>query len=200
MALATRFLDLLDEALERRTEVLRRLVVRGALGAPKKFSRRIRDQLMRRLLDAASKVLVRQHAKKKLVKVVVRRRLRHIVGFGIEDRFDRLFRWAQDKLYGPIIYAFWNGRRCLYVGKGRSYRRLRAYAKSIYLKDADALEVWQVKTKGRLPSAECLAIHLFRPRDNKNKPAKVKWGKACPVCKLHDEISEEITSLLKLKG
>lgn len=199
MALKTKFVQVLDDAVERRTEQLRRLVISPNQGAPKKYTRTVRDRLKKKILLAASAVLVNEYATKELAKTVVRRRLRFIKGHGLTDRFDRLYRWAERKLDGPIVYAFWRGRKCLYVGKGKSRRRLRHYDKSVYLWHANALEVWQIKSKNRLPRAECLAIHLFKPRDNKQKKAaKVKWGKACPICKLHDDIAIATNSLLRL--
>lgn len=199
MALKTKFVRVLDDAVERRTEQLRRLVVAPNQGAPKKYTRTIRDRLKKKILLAASAVLVNEHAETELAKTAVRRRLRFIKGFGLTDRFDRLYRWAERKLDGPIVYAFWRGKKCLYVGKGKSLRRLRHYDKSVYLWHANALEVWEIKSKNQLPRAECLAIHLFKPRDNKQKKAaKVKWGKVCPICKRHDKIASETNSLLRL--
>lgn len=199
VGLKTAFLHVLDEAVERRTGQLRRLVVSGDHGAPKQYTKTIRDKLKKQILSAASAVLVDEHASAEFKKLVVRRRLRFIKGFGTADRFDRLYRWARRKLDGPIVYAFWRHKTCLYVGKGKSYRRLKHYEKSVYLWHATALEVWEIKTKSQLPRAECLAIHLFEPRDNKQKKAaKVKWGKVCPICKRHDEIASETSSLLRL--
>jgi hypothetical protein len=199
LALKTKFLRVLDDAVERRTEQLRRLVVSPNQGAPKKYIRTIRDRLKKRILLAASTVLVNEHSENEIARTVVRRRLRFIKGFGLANRFERLYMWAARKLDGPIVYAFWRGKKCLYVGKGKSYRRLKHYDKSVYLWHANALEVWQIKSKSRLPRAECLAIHLFKPRDNKQKKAaKVKWGEVCPICKRHDEIASATSSLLRL--
>jgi hypothetical protein len=201
LALTKKFSRLLDDALERRTEYLRRLVVPSNQGAPKKYTKKVRDRLKKKLLLAASEVLVREHAAREFTKAIVRRRLRFITGFGYQDRFDRIYRWAKSKFHGPVIYSFWRGKKCLYVGKGKSYRRLRHYEKSFYLWQADSLEMWQVTSESRLPRAECLAIHMFHPRDNKQKKAaKVKWGRKCPICKRHDEAASEISALLRLKG
>jgi len=54
------------------------------------------------------------------------------------------------------VYSFWYCKKCMYVGKGKDWKRLQAYKKSIYLKYADRLKALLVKTKSRLPSAECL--------------------------------------------
>jgi hypothetical protein len=201
LALTTAFLRVLDEALERRTEQLRRQVVSGGQGAPKKYTRKIRDKLKRKILRAATDVLVNERAGAEFARKVAKRSLRYINGFGIQDRFDRLYSWARRKIRGPIVYAFWRGKKCLYVGKGKSYRRLKHYDKSVYLWHSDAIEVWQIKSKSQLPAAECLAIHLFKPRDNKQKKAaKVKWGKRCPICKTHDDVASDIGALLRLKS
>jgi hypothetical protein len=201
VALTTQFLRALDKALERRTDQLRRLIVPSDQGAPMKYTKRIRDKMKKKLLLAASAVLIHEHANKEFAKAVEDKHLRFIKGFGIRDRFDRIYRWARRVSNGPIIYAFWRGKKCLYVGKGKSYRRLKHYEKSIYLIHADCVEVWEVGGKAQLPRAECLAIHLFSPRDNKQKKAaKVKWGKNCPICKRHDEAASEIAALLKLKA
>ncbi len=53
------------------------------------------------------------------------------------------------------MYSFWDRKKCLYVGKGKNWKRLRAYKRSVFLKYADRLKVLQVKSKSRLPSAEC---------------------------------------------
>jgi hypothetical protein len=201
MAYANEFLDLLDQVIRRRTEAIRRLVIsEQGQGAPKQFNKSIRNKLRTKLLDSASKILVREKAHRAFNKLVVRKKLRHITGYGIDGRFDHIYEWARGKFRGPIVYVFWNGKKCLYVGKGQSYKRLKHYKKSYYLKAAESLEVWLITTKSRLASAECLAIHLFDPQDNEKKAAKVKWGKKCPVCKRHDKLKDELDSLLSLKA
>jgi len=199
MAHATEFLHLLDDAIERRVQSIRRLVVPG-LGAPKLFTKLIRNRMRNRLLESATAILVRKIASKEFKKLVKRRRLRSIQGYGLDGRFEHIYRWARRMLRGPIVYAFWSDGKCLYVGKGESYKRLKAYKKSAYLYQAGHLETWQIKTISRLPAAEGLAIHLHDPRDNKKKAAKKKWGRKCPVCIRHDELKDELNSLLRLKG
>ncbi|MCI0560881.1 MAG: hypothetical protein MN733_20545 [Nitrososphaera sp.] len=136
MALATRFLSRLDDLWDRRTERLRRLVVRGGPGAPKKFSRDVRDKLTKQLLDAAVEVLVKKHAKKAFERLAVARRQKHIAGRGDDKRFNNMWKWARLNLRGPIVYAFWRGSNCLYVGKGAGPYRLGNYQRSVYIRDA----------------------------------------------------------------
>jgi hypothetical protein len=84
------------------------------------------------------------------------------------------------------------------VGKGKSWRRLRSYDRSAYL-HAQCIEVFEITSKSQLGKAECLATHLFEPRDQKVKPAKVKWGKACPICRKHDDVRDKLKTLFKMK-
>jgi hypothetical protein len=110
-----------------------------------------------------------------------------------------LVEWAEAKLDGPIIYVFWRGKCCLYVGKGITSRRLRNYRKSAYLLQATRVEVFEITHRSQLACAECLATHLFRPRDNRVKAAKVKWGKSCPICKQHDAVRSELRDLFRMR-
>jgi hypothetical protein len=199
VALRTQFLRQLRQLMERRTDAIRRIVI-PKKGSPRKMDRRTRDRLRVKLLDSASKVLVRETAKKEFQRLINPRRLHFISGWGVENRFSDLYSWARSNLKGPIIYSFWKGRKCLYVGKGKSHRRLRGYRNSHYLMAADNVRVWQVKSRSKLPSAECLAVHLFKPTKNANKPAKVKWGRKCPICRRHDELKGDLDSLLRLKA
>ncbi len=110
-----------------------------------------------------------------------------------------LLEWAESNLNGPIVYSFWKGKKCLYVGKGDSWERLRNYVKSAYMLKGSCIEVFLVNGKSHLGKAECLAIHFFNPRDNRKDAAKEKWGKECPICRKHDIIRDELNSLFKMR-
>ena len=197
---AKRFSRLLDELWQRRTGALRRLVPGAAKGKRKKFTKKKKDQLVRKMLDAAHQVLVQRYARKELKKAAGKSRRKRIKGFGIQDRYKRMREWADSKLRGPIVYSFWRGKKCLYVGKGKSPRRLRSYKKSIYLKEASLLRVWEVGAQKRLPKVECLAVHLFKPRDNLIGPARKKWAQKCPVCHSLRKIKKDLKHLFSMKS
>jgi hypothetical protein len=109
-----------------------------------------------------------------------------------------VFEWAEEALDGPIIYGFWKRKQCLYVGKGKSWRRLKDYQKHIYLREATRLNVFCVNGRD-IPMAECLAIHLYRPRDNVNRAANKKWSRACPICKKCKRLNRELRELFRLR-
>ena len=87
MALARRFLDLLDEMLDRRTAEIRGIVVGREQGAPKQFSSRIRNKLRRELLDTTSQLLVRQWAKREFRELFTRRASEATKGIWIQRPF-----------------------------------------------------------------------------------------------------------------
>jgi hypothetical protein len=198
MSLSKQFNRTLDELWHRRTAELRALAVPPGQGQPLVFSRKIRQRLTDRLLHVATRLLLKREGKRAFKSVVWKRKLRFVQGYGLDDRFHHLFDWARKECPGPIVYAFWKDKKCLLVGKGTTWRRLHRYDKSVYLKEATSLEVFCIQGKSHLAQAECLATHLFKPRDQKIKPAKSKWGKKCPVCKKHDRIRRELRSLFKM--
>jgi hypothetical protein len=199
MAMAKHFSNKLDELWRRRTASLRALVIPRGAGAPPKFSRSVRERLIEDLLADSTKILLAREGKAALKAVTASHHLKHIKGHGLLKRGKNLLGWAKAALHGPIVYAFWRGKKCLYVGKGASWKRLKSYEKSVYLMHSGSIEVFCITTKGQLGKAECLATHLFEPRDKKVKPAKVKWGKACPICRKHDLVRTELTALFKIK-
>ena len=198
MALAKQFARKLDNLWRRRTASLRATVIPRGVGQPPKFTRQVRESLINDLLDDATNLLLKKHGRAEFKKVVLRRKLKQMKGLGLLKRARNLLNWAESRIDGPIVYAFWRGNRCLYVGKGESWKRLRSYDHSAYL-NAQCIEVFQVTSRSQLGKAECLATHLFNPRDKKVKPAKVKWGKACPICRRHDDVRDKLKTLFKMK-
>lgn len=174
MSAAKQFSKKLDHLWQRRTASLRSHVIPRGVGKPTAFSKPVRQKFVNELLADASDILINRDARSELNKITKSRRLKHIKGRGLANRAKKMLSWAESALKGPIVYAFWKGNKCLYVGKGGSWKRLKSYEKSAYLLQASCIEAFCVTTKSQVPKAECLATHLFDPRDKKMKPAKVK--------------------------
>ena len=197
MALANTFNRKLDALWQRRSSVIRSLVL-PKRGAPRLFSKEIREQGIQELQALATTLLLKNGGRRALRKLIVLKRSRQIRGRGIESRFAAMMRGLEEEVSGPIVYSFWRGRKCLYVGKGTSIRRLHHYQKRAYLLQASRLKVVEVRSRSHLPKAECLSTHLYEPSDQKVKAAGTKWGKKCPVCQIHDRIREKLRFLFAI--
>ena len=198
MALVKQFDRQLHELWDRRSVYIKSLVGTHH-GRQKSLTKRQRDRCISELTEIADEILTRRIAKKELTKVTLRTMRRQIRGHGMESRYRRLSTWVDDEIDGPIIYSFWLANRCLYVGKGSTGGRLKSYAKSIYLKEASLVKLWRIAGESNLGKAECLARHLFAPRDNKIDPAMKRWSKSCPVCEAKWEVWYELRDLFRLK-
>lgn len=200
MALVNQFARRLEDLWRRRTAELRALVVPRDSGQPLQFTRKRRDRLIDQAQEIATEVLLKREGRRELDRVVEGKRMWKMKGHGTLDRGERMVAWARQHFRGPIVYAFWRGGMCLYVGKGGGgWKRIRSYARSIYIREANWLEVFQIRGESQLPKAECLLTHLYEPRDNKVKAAEVRWGKACPICRKHDRIRAELKAIFKMK-
>jgi hypothetical protein len=188
----------LDELWHRRTATIR-AHVRRRPGVQKALTKKNREDAIEGLCQLAEQVICRRDAKKELDSIVRRSRRTVVRGRGIASRFLNIKTWARKHLKGPIIYSFWRGNRCLYVGKGKSWRRLGAYQKSVYLRDASTLRVKMVRSVSYLPKAECLCTHLFDPRDNRVKAAAKTYSKKCPICRATKQIRDEIRDLFRMR-
>jgi hypothetical protein len=173
-------------------------LVRKRVGRPKSFSVKRRDKGITELEDLADKILTKQGAKEELAGITTYTKRHYIRGHGVMKRGENMVSWAS-ALPGIIVYSFWRKRRCLYVGKGGKWTRLRSYNKSFYLKEATVVKVRGITSKSYTGQAECLSKHLYKPRDNVNEPAKGKWSKACPVCKAKKQIRTSLRSLFRLR-
>ena len=188
----------LDDLWHRRTAPIR-AHVRRRPGAPKSLTKKGRENAIAALCRLAEQVICRRDARRELESIVRRSRRTVLRGRGLEARFGNIKTWAQKHLKGPIIYSFWRGNRCLYVGKGKSWRRLGAYQKSVYLRDASTLRVKMVRSPSYLPKAECLCTHLYEPRDNRAKAASKTYPQKCPICRATKQIRDEIRELFRMR-
>lgn len=198
MSLSTEFERRLDALWFRRTAALRSLVNKRP-GRRSDLSKPLREKAIADLQDLATEILCRGLAKREMGKLTRYRRRRHLVGRGLKARYERIVSWAEQHLDGPIIYSFWRGRRCLYVGKATTWHRLKSYRKSVYLLQASTLKVHAIQGGSQLSKAECLATHLFSPRDNAVKAARKKWSKLCPVCAVCRQIRGELRALFRMR-
>jgi len=199
MAHVKEFERKLDDLWQRRASTVLSLVkTRRKPGRQKVLTKAIRNKRIAELKSLSTKILLKEGAKEEFRALVRKRRRKHLSGRR-DHRYETLWNWAQDSIRPPFIYSFWNGNRCLYVGQARSARRFRSYRNHGYLRDASAVKVHEIRGKSALGKAECLAIHIFNPKENRARAAKRKHGGSCPICRAHDQIEAELNMLFKLR-
>lgn len=60
------------------------------------------------------------------------------------------------------------------------------------------VDVYHFPPRSALPKLECLAAHWFQPKKNKVRPARRKWSKKCPICKVTRSIRREVKQIFRL--
>lgn len=200
MALSNQFVRKLDDLWHTRTANIRSLVT-PRRGPPRKFSKEFRENCIYELQELATKILLRSGVKREFRKVMLFSKMNRIGSLESREA-DRLLVWAKSLGKDPTIFSFWKGKKCLYVGQAANFvARLNHYigAKSKYLNSGNTIKIFVLKRRSQLGQAECLAIHLLNPIENKVKAAHQAWGKSCRICEFHDFIRDELQSLFRMR-
>jgi hypothetical protein len=202
MAFSKAFEKELNNLFEQRTYWLRQKLGTTGAGKPPGFDRKKVKSGIRKLQEIASHALAGKLAKAEFKKYVTsRRRNYRVKGWGVEDKKARFGAWFErfSKRKG-LIYVFWSGRRCVYVGRtGSRGVRPSSHFDKAWFTPVTRVTIFDVSRKSHIPKLECLAIHHFQPSQNKNKAAKGKWTKACPLCTTHMYIRDELHNIFRFK-
>jgi len=202
MSKSVEFNKTLLRLFEHRSDWLLHVIGKRRPGAPPAFGRKKLQRAIQNLQMIASAALASKLAKTEFANAVVgKKRAWHVRGRGAEGKRRVFNKWFEEHIpYRSVIYVFWKGRRCLYVGKTRHGQgRPSAHFDRIWFSGVTRIDVYAVKGKRSLPSMECLAIHRFQPSKNKNKAQSAKWTKKCPLCRVHRSIKSEVESIFKRK-
>lgn len=203
MAFSNQFEKALDGLFRQRTHWLRTKLGDSKPGKPPEFSRKKVNVGIEKLQDIASKAFAPRLARKGFEKHITIRKLYHIKGHGREDKKKRFNKWY-DNYFNPrrgYVYSFWKyDKTCIYVGRtGSGGSRPSGHFEKFWFSQAKRITVFQLKSKSQIPKIECLAIHHFQPRRNKNKASTKKWTKACPLCEKHRLIEKELHRIFRFK-
>jgi hypothetical protein len=203
MAFSKQFVKALDELFRQRTHWLRSELGLVKPGQPPKFDKRKVDAGINKLQEIASSAFARKFAKTEFEKHVSERKSWHIKGHGRDDKKNQFNNWYERIRISVkgCVYTFWgNGNKSIYVGKtGSGGSRPSSHFEKYWFSNVKRVTIYAVKSKSQIPKLECLAIHHFRPTQNKNRAATKKWTKACPLCKIHHSIEDELRSIFRLR-
>jgi hypothetical protein len=202
MAFSKQFEKALDELFKQRTHWLRADLGFAKPGKPPKFGRERVNKGIARLQELASNAFSRTLAKTQFNRYVKRKKQWFVKGHGWEEKKKLFKEWYKKlEVQTGCVYAFWDrNNRCLYVGRtGAGGTRPSNHFDKFWFKDSKRITIYEVAGRSHIPKIECLAIHHNQPRYNKNTPATKKWTKACPLCKIHKSIEQELRQFFRLK-
>ncbi len=177
------------------------------LGKPPKFTSKTVSKTIANLQKIALKSITDTLAKKEFGKLAEKRKQWHLKnkGWGIEKKKQNFEVWYTKNIpYRNCIYIFWsskNGKHtCLYVGKTeRGKGRPQNHFDKRWFGSVTRIDIYSVPSASQVMKLECLAIHRFNPKVNKNKAPEKKWYKKCPVCEVLSLINGELRSIFSLK-
>jgi hypothetical protein len=203
MAFSKSFERELNHLFHQRTDWLRRKVGTSKAGKPPEFGRKKVDAGIRELQAIASNALSHKLAKSEFNEHVASRKNYHVKGHGPDAKkaqFERWFAIRFGRTKG-LIYAFWgNHKKCIYVGRTGSHgSRPSSHMEKFWFSHVKRVTIFAVRGKSHIPKLECLAIHYFQPTRNKNKAATKMWTKACPLCKTHKHIENELRDIFRFR-
>jgi len=122
-------------------------------------------------------------------------------GFGWDQKKRNFGAWFRKHVrYKNCIYVFWAGRRCRYVGRTlRGKGRPQAHFVKHWFSRVTRIDIYGVRRPSMAPKLECLAIHRWNPSYTKNKAARQKWTKRCPICKMWKQLQAEAMRAFPLR-
>jgi hypothetical protein len=198
------FRSSLGNLIRRRTHWLQHVLSAKQPGSPPSFTRRTVNHAIKQMQECASKSLANRLARTEFEDGVRRRKSWHAKkgkGRGAERKKAAFNAWFDQHFTpGPFIYAFWNRRKCVYVGKtARSGRRISSHFEKGWFGGVTRVDVYRVRGVRDLPALECLAMHRFLPTRNKFRAERLKSTRKCALCKLHREIKEEVNAIFRFR-
>lgn len=201
MSYVKKFETTLNELFKRRTEWLCREITDFKPGPPNAWNKKIRDSGVNSLLEIAEDILATDFAKKEFEKHPPKYRIK-IKGWGDDKKKDN-FKTSYDEnisMKNCVYIFFGKNNKCLWVGRTEDGKgRPASHFEKKWAKDATRINIYPVNNKTQLHPLECLAWHSFTPKFNKNKPARGKNEKACPMCNILHNINTEMKSIFALK-
>lgn len=201
MARAVEFRKAIEKLFRRRADRLLSILGGRPPGAPLLFGRRQVKRTIKKLQGLASASLATRLARKEFSKSVDKKKSWRVKGWGREEKKNSFNKWFDEHIpYKRCVYVFWKGKHCVYAGKTKGGAgRPSSHFEKYWFNGNTRIDIYALRGKRSLPTLECLAIHRFQPKENKNRAQSSKWTKKCPLCKVHKDIKSELQSIFRLR-
>jgi hypothetical protein len=122
-------------------------------------------------------------------------------GFGRATKKRAFNRWYDRKrLNRNCVYAFWDGSKCLYVGRTLNGKgRPSSHFEKHWFGRATRLDIFAFRIKSQVPMFECMLSHHYDPVHARKKPSSKPYTAHCPVCSGKKRIKDEINRIFRLR-
>jgi hypothetical protein len=122
-------------------------------------------------------------------------------GFGRTAKKRSFKMWFAKKINAKnCVYAFWNGSRCLYVGRTRRGKgRPTSHFEKYWFGQVTRVDVFGFRGRRDVPQFECMLTHKARPTYAEHKPSSQRYHTPCPVCAGRRRIGLEVRRLFRLR-
>lgn len=196
----------LDTLYRIRTDKLRHMLGPARKGKSPRFDRDLLNRTVTKLEKITSKALAKPFQQEEFARRVRMKKrwfLTRGKGFKLDAKKKTFKNWYE-KIFRHkkcSTYIFWTGRKCLYVGKTeKGPDRIISHIYSKRFGNPDRIDVYSTSGKRDLPILECLAIHRYDPKINKNrKSPKKKFTPKCPLCKRNNQIEKDLRRMFAQK-
>jgi len=200
---AKQFDKALSKLFRARTHQLRSYMWPARGGAPK-FTRERVKKTIEKLRDIAEGDYLRSTEARNLLRQFDYRRQWHAKrgkGFGRDAKKRSFKNWYEKKITTKnCVYAFWNGSRCLYVGRTRRGKgRPTSHFEKYWFGQTTRVDVFGFKGRRDVPQFECMLTHKRRPVHAEHRPSSQRYHTRCPVCAGRKRIGEEVRRLFRMR-
>lgn len=204
MALTTQFERKLGRLFHRRTDWLRKAIGKHRPGRPRGFTRKKVKPKLDELGDLAAKIITGRRAKKEFRRLIADKRqwqTKRGKGWNRHAKKDSFRRWYERHIGSRnCVYVFWSGKTCEYVGRTiRGKGRPAHWFTVFWFHNVTRIDIYTIGRKSEVGKAECLAMHIFDPRQNQNWASFQDYTKRCPICEATKEIDAELKSIFRLR-
>ena len=200
---AKRFDGVLYDLFERRTHRLHTYMWPISGSAPQLKRKTVNSGIKRLQTIAEDDFLRSKHAKQLLNGFDYKRQWHAKMGkgFGLPAKKRSFKTWYESKITTKnCVYAFWRGKRCLYVGRTINGKgRPTAHFEKHWFAQATRLDVYGFDGRRDVPRFECLLTHKRTPMRSKMKPSQKKYYSRCPICEGKKFIQDEVRWIFRLR-
>ncbi len=199
-----KFDETLDKLFADRTHWLKSLIRRRQPGAAPRFRRRRVEKSIDRLQGLATETLLSSNLLTPIDNFYDQKKQWHPKrgkGHGVIAKSRAFKKWYEEEIdHKNCVYVFWNGNRCLYVGRTLNGKgRPSSHFNKHWFSKAHRIDILGSSSKRKVPALECRLTHELEPSYSRIKPSRSKHFQRCQICEVEKHIRDEMKSIFALR-